>query len=690
MFSKLRVVAIVVAVLIVIVLIVPFLIPVNKFRPVIEEKATAAVGRKVQIGDLRLSLLTGSISATDLSIADDPQFSQTPFLTAKSLKIGVEMIPLIFSRALNITSVAIVNPDVTILQNPAGEWNYSSMGSSSASARAPNTPEPSQGAAKPPAFAVNKINLTDGRVSIGSTKLPDRTVFDHVNIAVSNFSAASKFNVTVACDLPGGGKLAVDGDAGPLNQANAALTPLAASISIENPVLTLVQQQDSGWNVSLGALSSASSPTQQADREPPSKQTALSTNALTIRKFDLKNGRVVVSPKGSAKASTYQNVNVTATGVSATTKSPITVSADLPAGGKFKLDGSAGPLNQTNAMLTPLSAKIDVSALNLASSGFVDSSLGLGGIVDVSATAQSQDGQVAANGTLKLSKALLVAGGTPAAVPASVDFTTTYDLRSSAGVLSSSTIKIGKAEAHLAGTYKTQGDAMVVALKLDADKMPASDLQAFLPAVGVNLPKGASLDSGDLTAHLQMQGPTSKLATDGNVGLFNAKLAKFDLGSKMSAVSALTGIKTGSDLIIEKFTSNLHVSPAGIRADQVNATIPALGIVTGSGTVDEKNNLDFKMAAAVTAGGATPLGAINTALGKYVNGGKDCKGGVSIPFLIQGTTSDPKFVPNVGGVASALLSSGSCGGTTATTGEKPQTPADLVNGLSGLFGKKKK
>ena len=118
MFSKLRVVAIIVAVLIVIALIVPFLIPVNKFRPVIEEKATAAVGRKVQIADLRLSLLTGSISATDLSIADDPQFSQAPFLTAKSLKIGVEMMPLIFSRALNITSIAIVNPDVTILQIP--------------------------------------------------------------------------------------------------------------------------------------------------------------------------------------------------------------------------------------------------------------------------------------------------------------------------------------------------------------------------------------------------------------------------------------------------------------------------------------------------------------------------------------------------------------------------------------------
>src|SRR3977135_4537632 len=98
MKSKLRIILIVVGVLIVLVLIVPFLIPVNQFRPTIEEKASAALGRKGQLGNMSLLLLRGSRSSENLSIGDDPKFSPAPFLTAKSVKVGVEMIPLIFSK----------------------------------------------------------------------------------------------------------------------------------------------------------------------------------------------------------------------------------------------------------------------------------------------------------------------------------------------------------------------------------------------------------------------------------------------------------------------------------------------------------------------------------------------------------------------------------------------------------------
>src|SRR5207249_10314729 len=110
MGSKLRVVLIVVGVLIVLILITPFLIPVNQFRATIEEKASAALGRKVQLGDISLSLLSSSLSAEILSIGDDPKFSPSPFLTAKSLNVGVEIMPLIFSKTLNVTGVTIAGP----------------------------------------------------------------------------------------------------------------------------------------------------------------------------------------------------------------------------------------------------------------------------------------------------------------------------------------------------------------------------------------------------------------------------------------------------------------------------------------------------------------------------------------------------------------------------------------------------
>ena len=125
MSRTLRNILIAIGLLVVILIILPFFIPVNHFRPTIEEKASAALGRKVQVGDLSLSLLGGALTAKDLSVGDDPKFSASPFLTAKSLSVGVEMMPLIFSKQLNVTDISIDEPQVTLLKNPAGEWNYS-------------------------------------------------------------------------------------------------------------------------------------------------------------------------------------------------------------------------------------------------------------------------------------------------------------------------------------------------------------------------------------------------------------------------------------------------------------------------------------------------------------------------------------------------------------------------------------
>src|SRR5258708_27526043 len=140
MNKTLKIVLIVVGVLVVVVLVAPFLMPVNQFRPIIEEKASAALGRKVELGNLSLSLLSGSLSADNISIGDDPKFSSSPFLTANSLNVGVEIMPLIFSKTLNVTGVTIASPQVTLLRNAAGQWNYSSLGGSAAKSQAKQPP----------------------------------------------------------------------------------------------------------------------------------------------------------------------------------------------------------------------------------------------------------------------------------------------------------------------------------------------------------------------------------------------------------------------------------------------------------------------------------------------------------------------------------------------------------------------
>jgi hypothetical protein len=55
------------------------------------------------------------------------------------------------------------------------------------------------------------------------------------------------------------------------------------------------------------------------------------------------------------------------------------------------------------------------------------------------------------------------------------------------------------------------------------------------------------------------------------------------------------------------------------------------------------------------------------------------------------TTSDPKFVPDVGGLAANMVKSQlNCVESAVPGTAKGQSPADAVGGLTGLFGKKKK
>src|SRR5579863_6816603 len=127
-----KIIGIVAVVLIVVLVAIPFLVDVNRFKPEIESDLSAALGRQVKVGNLRLSILGGSVAADDLSIADDPAFSKEPFIRAKALDVGVEVMPLIFSKKLNVTDLTIEQPQVSLLRTADGRWNFSSLGGKTA------------------------------------------------------------------------------------------------------------------------------------------------------------------------------------------------------------------------------------------------------------------------------------------------------------------------------------------------------------------------------------------------------------------------------------------------------------------------------------------------------------------------------------------------------------------------------
>jgi len=518
----LRMTAAIVGVIVVLLAITPFLIRANQFRPFIEGRASAALGRRVDLGNLKLSLSRASLTTETLVIADDPDFSNAPFLKAKSVSVGVELLPLILSRSLKVTTITIDSPQVTVIRNSAGRWNYSSLGSSGVPAGD---------------VAFKKLEWKNGRVIVGSTDSRTRSIYDHVDVTMSHASLTSTF--------------------------------------------------------------------------------------------------------------------------------PVIATGDLDGGGHFTLAGNVGRLNREDASLTPFDGRLNINGLNLAARGFLNPSVGLGGLLDVDATIASNNDEREVRGTARILKALLVAGGSPSAQPVTVDFNTKYNRRKHSGVLGPSTLRVGNATARLNGAYdSSRGEYSVVSIKVVGNHMPVTDLRSFLPGIGIHFPKGTTLATGTLNMDLTVSGPTNNLVTAGRVGLYGAKLAGFNLGAQVKAISGFSGLETGNDLNIEQLTTNLRVAQNGLRFDTFNAVVPAVGHLIGAGTVDARNNLDFKMVATVTArlhGGMDSVvgtaGVIGDVVGALTGGGKSSSKSKSqrIPFIVEGTTSDPRFVPDVSGLVIPTL-----------------------------------
>src|SRR6201996_1143717 len=222
------VLASVIALPIVVAAAIPLFVNVNTFRPTIEKRLSAALSRKVTLGDLSLSLTKGRLEANDLAIAEDPKFGQTPFFTAKRLHIGVQMKPLILHHELQIRSFEADAPQIHLIRAEDGTWNFSTLGHGTDSL---NTTSP----ATLPDLPVDRIIIKDGSAKVETLPLQKNPqVYDHLDVTTEHFSLAQAFPFTVSASLPADGKVEVSGTLGPINPQDAASTNFDTQVKIQH------------------------------------------------------------------------------------------------------------------------------------------------------------------------------------------------------------------------------------------------------------------------------------------------------------------------------------------------------------------------------------------------------------------------------------------------------------------------
>ncbi len=513
----------------------PLFINANTFRPQIETQLSSVLGRPVKLGDLQLKPFSGEIAAKDLTVADDPNFSTAPFLTAAELRIGIALRPLLFSRTLEIRSFELDSPQIRVLRAANGTWNFSTIAHATARAKANADAATKADAVSRPA---------PGSSTISSSALPDIKV---------------------------------------------------ARLSIQ------------GARISASSLPSHGDPT------------------------------------------VYENVNITVSDFSFESNFPFQLSANLPAGGTVRVTGHAGPLNREDAATTPGSAQLSVKGLDPVAAAFLDSSAGVSLVADLELHAAS-DGQIlTTSGSVHMVNLKLRKGAAAAQQPIDLAYSGTHVLKQNSGVIQDASITLGGSAIHVTGTYQPLADGAqdpVLDLKMAGQGLPIDNLQSLMTAVGVRLPNNAVLKGGTLGLDVAIKGQAKALTIAGNVAADNTKMVGFDVGSKIHGIAALSGVKTGDTTNIEKLRATVRITNAAVIVSNIDAVIPEMGELNGSGTVSPANQLDFNFTVQVAS--AKGIGKVGVGLLTALNG-SNSKGAKGVPMRVVGTPDEPVITADVGG-----------------------------------------
>src|SRR5499427_7911996 len=214
---------------------------VNRYRGTIQSELEKHLGRQVALGDMHLSLFPPRFRVQNPAISDDPRFSKdVAFVKAQELDVSVKLLPLLH-KDVQIHSVNLQRPVVSLIKNAAGTWNFASLATTQPEQSAPQPSEPQPQKAPPASgneqqqFALNNLTITDGQISVlDQSKAKTPSLYDHIDVTVKNFSPSTAFTVDAAVRLAGSSQEAkLSGEGGPIVNENPAATPFRGTLTLK-------------------------------------------------------------------------------------------------------------------------------------------------------------------------------------------------------------------------------------------------------------------------------------------------------------------------------------------------------------------------------------------------------------------------------------------------------------------------
>ena len=213
---------------------------VDSFRPRIQAELQQKLNRPVTIGHLGLKLFPLSIKVEGFSIGESPAFpTGRSFATASNVFVSASLFSLIRGNP-EVNDITLYKPQIELVKNPAGIWNFSSLGGQSG-----GSSNSGQGQ-----FSLSELKINDGQVGYtDQTTNQARAVYDHIDLKLKDFAPNKQFGIDLAVHFPGNGKqtLSFNGKAGPLGSgAKAGAPPLNGHLTLDEVSLDGVNRFAAG------------------------------------------------------------------------------------------------------------------------------------------------------------------------------------------------------------------------------------------------------------------------------------------------------------------------------------------------------------------------------------------------------------------------------------------------------------
>lgn len=173
---------------------------VNSYLPQVTQQVSRSIGRDLKIAgaELGFSLARGiRLQVRDITLADDPVFSDKPFFSVNRIEIGVNLGSLFLDRKFEMTGIVIDSPKVSVIRSKDGAINVQSMGGKAS----PNGSE--NPAVAIPAFLVKDIRVVNGCFTyIDQGSSPTLTLtMERVDVHAGSFSLVDPFMVSLKAAL---------------------------------------------------------------------------------------------------------------------------------------------------------------------------------------------------------------------------------------------------------------------------------------------------------------------------------------------------------------------------------------------------------------------------------------------------------------------------------------------------------